>query len=409
MNLPFFIARKYFLSRKKRSFINFISIISMLGVGIGLSALIIILSVFNGLEDLNRQIFRSFDPDLKITAVSAKSFLPEADLLSSISATEGVDFCTQVYQDKALAKNEKAQSVVDVKGVDSTFTRNAEFRKSLAGGEMSVYVGDRPAAFIGAAVYNSLQLTVNDFFRPLEILYPKNQKLNVLNPDENINRLSVEISGVFILEQHYDNFVYLPLEVMEELNDYPGRRTALEITLRPEADARKVKAAIAKLLPQGLVIRDRDEQNASLLKAIRIEKLFIFIGLFFVVGIAAFNIFYALSMLVLDKKDDIATLSAIGADKSLVRRIFFAEGFIISGVGITFGLILGLSVCWLQIRFGLVGLGMDHAITTAYPVRVMSSDVLFSVAGILVITLLASFIPASKAANYMLNGRRTDN
>lgn len=121
MNLPFFIARKYFLSRKKRSFINFISLISMLGVGIGLSALIIILSVFNGLEDLNRQIFKSFDPDLKVTAASAKSFLPESDLVKAISATEGVDFCTQIYQDKALAKNEKAQSIVDVKGVDSTF------------------------------------------------------------------------------------------------------------------------------------------------------------------------------------------------------------------------------------------------------------------------------------------------
>lgn len=403
MNLSFFIARKYFLSGKKRSFINFISLISMLGVGIGLSALIIILSVFNGLEDLNRQIFKSFDPDLKITAASAKSFLPESSLLNAISGTEGVDFCTQVYQDKALAKNEKAQSIVNVKGVDSTFARNTEFRKSLAGGEMSVYIGDRPAAFIGAAVYNTLQLTVNDFFRPLEILYPKNRKLNVLNPEENINRATLEISGVFILEQHYDNFVYLPIEVMEELNDYPGRRTALEITMKPGADIRKVKAAIGKLLPEGLVIRDRDEQNASLLKAIRIEKLFIFIGLFFVVGIAAFNIFYALSMLVLDKKDDIATLSAMGADKGLVRKIFFTEGFIISGVGIVFGLVLGLAVCWLQIRFGLVGLGMDHAITAAYPVRVMSSDVLFSVAGIVVITLLASFIPAGKAVNFMLN------
>lgn len=403
MNLPFFIARKYFLSRKKRSFINFISLISMLGVGIGLSALIIILSVFNGLEDLNRQIFKSFDPDLKVSAISAKSFLPEPALLAKISGTEGVDFCTQVYQDKALARNENAQSIVDVKAVDSTFTRNAEFRKALAGGEMSIHIGERPAAFIGAAVYNSLQLTVNDFFRPLEILYPKNQKLNALNPEQNINRVMLEISGVFILEQHYDNFVYLPIELMEELNDYPGRRTALEISVKPGADVQKVKAALKEMLPEGLVIRDRDEQNASLLKAIRIEKLFIFVGLFFVVGIAAFNIFYALSMLVLDKKDDIATLSAMGADKGLVRRIFFTEGFIISGVGIVFGLVTGLGVCWLQLRYGLVGLGMDHAITAAYPVRVMSSDVMLSVAGIVVITLLASFIPATKAANFMLN------
>lgn len=405
MNLPFFIAKKYFLSRKKRSFINFISIISMLGVAVGLSALIIILSVFNGLEDLNREIFKSFDPDLKVSATASKSFIPADGLTSAIQKIDGVDFVTEVFQDKALAKNETYQTIVDVKGVDSTFSRNAEFKKSLAGGEMSVYVGNRPAAFIGAGVYNSLQLTINDFFKPVQLLYPKNQKLNVLNPEDNINQVSLEISGVFVLEQHYDNFLYLPIEVMEELSESPGKRTALEISVLHSADVIKVKKQIAALLNDKLTVKDRDEQNESLLKAIRIEKLFIFVGLIFVVGIAAFNIFYALSMLVLDKKDDIQTLSSMGADAGFIRKIFFTEGFIISGVGVLLGLAIGLGVCWAQMQYGIVGLGMDFAITDAYPVRVLASDVILSVIGIFIITFLASLIPASKAPGFMLNSR----
>jgi lipoprotein-releasing system permease protein len=406
MNLSFFIARKYFLSKKKRSFIHFISLISMLGVGIGLAALIIILSVFNGLEDLNRQIFKSFDPDLKISARQTKSFSPDNDFLEKIRSTPGVDYCTEIYQDKALAKNQYAQTIVDVKGVDSTFSKNAAFRQALAGGEMKVKIGDRPAAFIGAGVYNTLELTVNDFFKPIEIIYPKNEKLNVLNPENNVNRVSLEISGVFVLEQHYDNFVYLPIEVMEELMEEEGKRTALEITLLPEASVSAVKARLKDMLPENLEVKDRDEQNASLLRAIRIEKLFIFIGLIFVVGIAAFNIFYGLSMLVLDKKDDIATLSAMGATPQLIRKIFFTEGFIIAGVGIILGLILGLGTCFLQERYGFIGLGMDHAITDAYPVRVMGADVVGSVAGIVLITFLASLIPSTRAINFMLNNRR---
>lgn len=406
MNLPLFIAKKYFLSRKKRSFINFISIISMVGVAVGLSALIVILSVFNGLEDLNRSIFKSFDPDLKISAIKSKTFELKPEMLEAINRVNGVAFCTQVYQDKALAKNDRAQAIVDIKGVDSTFIKNTEFKKSLAGGDMNVYIGNRPAAFIGAGVYNTLELSIKDFFNPIQILYPKNQKLNVLNPEENINEVSLEVSGVFVLEQHYDNFLYVPLEVMEELTETRSKRTALELTVDSTADIKEVKKDIKALLSDNLVIKDRDEQNESLLRAIRIEKLFIFVALIFVVGIAAFNIFYSLSMLVLDKKDDIQTLSSLGVTEGFIKRIFLTEGFIISGAGIALGLVMGLGVCWLQIKFGLVGLGMDHAITSSYPVRVLTSDVVFSVLGIVVITFLASLIPANKAKEFMLNFRR---
>lgn len=401
MNVPFFIASKYFLSTKKKSFINFISIISMLGVAVGLSALIIILSVFNGLEDLNRQIFKSFDPDLKISAKQAKTFIPDQELIESLKNMEEVAYISEVLQDKALARNGDYQTIIDVRGVDSSFKLNNDFRKALLIGEMDVYKEEFPAAFLGIDVFNSLQLGIADFLNPIEVLYPRNQKVNLLNPESNINDASMIVSGVFMLEQHYDNFLFMPLEEMEDLTESWDKRSAIEISLQPNARVNRVKRQVAALLDDNLVVKDRDEQNESLLKAIKLEKLFIFIGLIFIVGIAAFNIFYALSMLVLDKKDDIETLSSLGADASFIRRIFIIEGFIISGIGVIAGLIIGLGVVWMQQKFGFVGLGVDYAITDSYPVRIMLSDVLLSIVGIWLITFLASLIPARKAPDFM--------
>ncbi|MBP6619380.1 MAG: ABC transporter permease [Leadbetterella sp.] len=403
MNLPFFVAKKYFLSKKKRSFINFISIISMLGIALGLTSLIIILSVFNGLEDLNRQIFKAFDPDLKVTSTLKKGFYPTKGLIKKINNVDGVAYTMEVYQDKALARSKDAQMIVVLKGVDSTFTKNAEMKKSLIEGKMSIYNGERPVAYIGGGVYSVLDLNVEDYLSPLGILYPRNQKLNVLNPEENINQVNVEVSGVFALEQQYDNYVYLPLATVEQLIDAPGKRTSLEITIMPGYEVTPIKNKITKILGANLQIKDRDEQNESLLKAIKIEKLFIFVALFFIIGIASFNIFYALSMLVIDKKDDIQTLSSIGAGQSLVKTIFLAEGFLISFIGVCLGLVLGLGICFIQMHFGVISLGMQYATVDAYPVKIILSDIVFSVFGIFLITFLASLLPATKAQKFMLN------
>ncbi len=377
--------------------------ISMFGIALGLMSLIIILSVFNGLEDLNRQIFKAFDPDLKVTASIKKGFYPSSDLIQSIKNSKGVDFVTEVYKDKALARSKDAQMIVVLKGVDSTFVKNEEMKKSLIEGSMALKNGDRPMAYIGGGVYSILDLRVEDYLSPLVILYPKNQKLNVLNPENNINQTTVEVSGVFNLEQQYDNYVYLPLETVEKLTESPGKRTSLDITLNKNANVDIVKSDLKKLLKKDLQIKDRDEQNESLLKAIKIEKLFIFIALFFIIGIASFNIFYALSMLVIDKKDDIETLSSIGASKHLIRNIFLAEGFVISLIGIFLGLILGLTVCLIQMKYGVVSLGMQYATVDAYPVKLLFSDISFSVLGIFLITFFAALVPATKAQKFMLN------
>lgn len=378
----------------------------MLGIALGLTSLIIILSVFNGLEELNRQIFKAFDPDLKITAIENKGFYPSQMLIQQINKVDGVAFTTEVYQDKALARSKDAQMIVVLKGVDSTFTKNAEMKKSLVDGKMEILNGGRPTAFIGGGVSSILSLNVLDYLTPLGILYPKNQKLNVLAPEDNINQINVEVSGIFVLEQQYDNYVYLPLSTVEQLIEAPGKRTSVEITLKPGAEVGSVKDRIAAILDDSLQIKDRDEQNESLLKAIKIEKLFIFVALFFIIGIASFNIFYALSMLVIDKKDDIETLSSIGATKGLVKNIFLAEGLVISFVGVALGLVMGIGICFIQMRFGIVSLGMQYATVDAYPVKIISLDIFLSVLGIFLITFLASILPATKAQKFMLNQKK---
>jgi lipoprotein-releasing system permease protein len=402
MNVPFFIARKYFFSKKKRSFINFISIISMVGVCLGTMTLVIVLSVFNGLEDLNRQIFKAFDPDLKITANNSKSFINNLDLIAKINKVNDVAYVTQVYQDKALAKSEDAQMIVVIKGVDSTFEKNTELKSAIVEGKMKIF-NNRSNAFVGGGVFNILDLNIDDYLRPLVIIYPKNQKINTLNPLDNVNQIAVDIAGVFVLEQQYDNYIYLPLTYVEELTGKTNKRTSYEITLKKGADLEKIRKQILSFLPNKLNIKNRDEQNAPLLKAIKIEKFFIFIALFFIIGIASFNIFYSLSMLVIDKKDDIETMSSFGATKTSIRNLFMMEGIIIAIIGMILGLVIGLVLCFIQIKYGVVKLGMQYALVDSYPIKILVSDVLFSVFGILLITILAAILPAKKAVNYMLN------
>lgn len=401
MNLSLHIAKKYFFSKKKRSFIHFISLISMLGVCVGTAALIIVLSVFNGLEDLNRTIFKSSDPDIKIKSANSKSFDFDQTLFIKIQSLEGISHITQVIEDNALAKRDEDQIIVQVKGVDSTFQLFSPLKKSVIDGELLLNYEKEYYAFVGGGVYNTLNLQSFNYLRQLQLWYPRNQKLNVLNPESNINKVTLPVSGVFVLEQQFDNLVYLPIQLMEELTEMHGKRTSIEIKATNENAIPALKNQLKTLLGEGFDIKDRDEQNASLYRAIKIEKLFIFIALLFIIGIASFNIFFALTMLVLDKKEDIQTLSALGASQSLVKRIFLAEGAIISLTGGIIGMIIGVGVCWSQMQFGWLKMGMEFAIVDAYPILLKTSDVILSILGIGIIAFLASYFPARKAVKFM--------
>ncbi|MFT6203960.1 MAG: lipoprotein-releasing system permease protein [Spirosomataceae bacterium] len=401
MNLSLFIAKRYFFSKKKRSFINVISMLSMLGVCVGTMSLVIVLSVFNGLEELNRMIFKAQDPDLKVELIEGKGFELSDEVVSKIEKIKSVSFVNPVIQDNALARNGDAQMVVTIKGVDQKFEQVSPLVNSVVEGRLMLQQDSIPYAFVGGGVYGMLGLNVQDFLYPLEIWYPRNQKLNVLNPEDNINTIVVPVSGVFSLEQQFDDLIFLPIEIVEQLTDYQGKRTAIEVYLSDEEVTNTVKSELKDIMGGAFTVKDRDEQNEALFKAIKIEKLFIFVSLLLIIGIASFNIFFSLTMLVIDKQDDIQTLSALGAKRNLVQRIFFTEGAMIAFIGASIGLTLGAIICWLQMQFGFVTMGMQSAIVDAYPVEMKLSDFVYASLGIIIITVIAAFFPARRAVAYM--------
>ncbi len=398
MNLSFLIAKRYFFSKKKKSFINFISIISMLGIGIGTLALVIVLSVFNGLEELNRKIFKSFDADIKVLPKSGKSFLLDKSKIAQIKAIKDVWYVTEVIQDNALVKYENSQMVVTLKGVDETFQAYSPLKKSLVEGNFVLTKDSINYAFVGGNVYAALNISLQNIIEPIEIWYPRNRNSTSLNPDDNINREILNISGVYSLEQLHDDYVYVPLEVAKQLTEYGDKRSAIEIQVKPNADIAKVQESVKNILDESFLVQNQDEQNASLFRAIKIEKLFIFIALMFIIGIASFNIFFSLTMLVIDKQQDLKTLFAMGADEGLIKRVFYAEGALVSFIGAMLGLVLGGLICFLQERYGIIKMGMESSIVDAYPVKMQLSDFLLTAVSIIIITLCASYLPAKRAA-----------
>lgn len=372
---------------------------SMLGVGIGTMAMVVVLSVFNGLEELNRSIFKSFDPDIKISAVVGKAFEIEPAKLASLKRLKAVAVVTEVIQDNALVMYEDGKMVVNMKGVDSTFQQNSRLKSSLVEGSFVIQDEGIDYAFIGGNVYGALNISLGNIIEPLEIWYPKNQKKLSLIPENNINKKVLNISGVYSLEQFHDDYVYVPLSVAQELTEYGNKRTALEVQLKPDADLDSAQEQIKDIFGDKYLIQNQDEQNANLFRAIRIEKLFIFIAMLFIIGVASFNIFFSLTMLVIDKKEEIKTLYAMGADNGLVKKIFFSEGAIISFLGAATGLFLGWIICFVQQEYGWVGMGMESAIVEAYPIKMNSMDFLITAVSVIIITFLISYFPAKRATS----------
>ena len=399
MNFPLFVARRYFTSKKKKSFISLISNISMLGVGVGTMALVIVMSVFNGMGELNRQLFRSFDPDLKVTPAQGKRFTLSSKTLTALRATEGVKFVTQVVEDNALATYGDRRVVTKIKGVDETFIQRHQLDTAMIEGKFALTTDNEPKAIVGGTVQQLLGISVNNQFTPLELAYPRSdvKTLNLTNADA-FNQQIIRVGGVYMLELRFDDYVIVPLEFATELLGYGNQRSALEIQLQPSAKADQVQTQIQTLLGDKFVVRTRDEQNADLLRAIRIEKLFVTVTLGLIILVAAVNIFFSLSMLVIEKRDDIKMLFAMGATASTVQRIFLLEGSLVAFTGAFIGLILGIIVCWFQQTYGLVSMGMVSSVVDAYPVKMEWPDFVITAVTVISITILVSFIPAQRAS-----------
>lgn len=395
MNLPLFIARKYFLSKKKKNFINIISIISMVGVAVGTMSLIVGLSFFNGLEDILRNLYGTFDPQVKVEPVRGKTFVVTDNLIDSVEAVPGVATVTEVIEDYVLASYNDTQMVVKIKGVSDNFISQHRLDSYLVQGELLFRKDGAPRAIIGRGVQYALSISANNDFLSLQLHYPKNVNPGSLSPSSYFNKQGILPAGFFAIEKQIDeNYIFVPLDFARDLTGFENKRTSLEIQLKEGFTPEGVQPELKALFGQEFRVLTSEEQHSDLFKILKVEKLFVFITFSFIVVVASFNIFFSLSMLALEKKKDVAILYALGATNTLIKKIFITEGALIGLFGAFLGIFLGLTLSYVQQKFGIVSLGMQTSITDAYPVVIKPWDVALTAISSVLITFLASYRPA---------------
>lgn len=372
------------------------------GVAFVTAALIIVLSVFNGLEDLLRSLNNSFDPEIKIQAREGKSFEVSPELLTRIQNVPGVNLVTEVIEDYALVRYRDANQVVIMKGVSDNFLQQHRIpEENIVEGELKLKKGDINYAVVGRGVQYTLSMAVNEPLFPLQVYYIKNVKSVGLDPSKLYVHKNIVPVGVFSIVQNFDeNYILVPLDFARDLLSYGNKRTALEIKVNQGENIYQVEDLIQKIVGTSLDVLNHEEQHKDLYRLLKMEKLFTFLALTLLLLIGSINIFFSLMMLALDKKKDISILSAMGANSRQIRNVFLAEGALIASLGAIVGLILGGIFCWLQFRFGIISMGMETSITQGYPILVKPADLLLTMLVVTLITIFISFHPARLASRF---------
>tara|TARA_B100000700_G_scaffold153070_1_gene169904 strand:+ start:1765 stop:3000 length:1236 start_codon:yes stop_codon:yes gene_type:complete len=396
MNLSLFIAKRYFFSKKK-SFINFLSITAFIGVMVGTSSLIIVLSVFNGLEDLLKSLYINFNPEIKIVSNNSKYFIQNNDQINNINNIEGVDFVSKVIEDRAIASYNGVEIPVYIKGADSSFSFQNRLNKNIVEGDFILKKNNSSYAVVGRGVKYKISLNLNDNFNNL-ILYSVSPDFSFMPSGiqkKPFNQMSIIPSGVFAIEQQIDNnFIISSLTFVEKLFEKKNKITALELKINEKKDVYKIKSDIKNIVGDDYNVLTIEEQHSDLYKILTTEKLIVFIIFSFILIISSFNIFFLLSMHAIDKKRDLSILLSLGLTEKSIKKIFYFESMIISILGIIIGGALGVLLCVLQNEYGLVSLGMETAIIKYYPVKVKLSDILIIVSIVFFISIIASIKPS---------------
>jgi lipoprotein-releasing system permease protein len=371
----------------------------MIGVAFITAALVLVLSVFNGLEDLLRSLNNSFDPEIKIEARVGKTFRVTDEFVQKIKSVEGVELVTEVLEDYAYLRYRDANQVITLKGVSDNFIEQHRINNSIVAGELKLKEGEVDYAIIGKGIEYNLSIAVNEPLFPLQLYYIKNTKLTSLDPSKLYSKRNIVPGSVFSIVQNFDdNYIIVPLSFAQELMDAGNKRTSLEIKPSAKADAKKIQQDIQAILGSNYTVLNHEEQHKDLYRLLKMEKLFTFLAFVLLLGIGSINIFFSLMMLALDKKKDISVLAAMGADASLIRKIFISEGAFISLLGTSSGLVLGGILCWLQMELGLVSMGMDSSIMQSYPIKPVAADFILTLVAVALITFLISLRPAQLAS-----------
>ena len=399
MNFPFYIARRYLFSKKSTHAINVISLISVLGVAVATMALVVVLSGFNGFSDLVASFFTNFDPQLKIEATKGKAMPADDPLLVKVKHLPDVEVATECVQDQALAVYHDKQDMVTVKGVEDNFDSLTHISNILYGdGDFTLHVANLQYGVIGIRLAQDLGtgVTWQDY---LQIYAPQREgQYDASNPTDAFVKDSLVSPGALfqVKQSKYDQgYIITSIDFARRIFNRQGEITSLELRMKPGVDIDNAKEEIQAILGDKYKVLDRYEQQADTFNIMRIEKLFAYVFLTFILMVACFNIIGSLSMLIIDKKNDVITLRNLGATDGQIRRIFLFEGRMISAAGAVIGIVLGLILCWLQQTYGLVQLG-DQAgnfVVNAYPISVHPEDILLIFLTVILVGWLSVWYP----------------
>ena len=365
-------------------------------MAIGTAALIIILSVYNGFDALIRSMMSNVEPDLMITPATGKVFVPEGGTYDWIYDQPTVKNMCCVLQEQVFITYDGQQGIAEAKGVDWIYEDESPIRDHIREGKFTLHRGDIPLAAVGAGLAHSMGISPR-FVSPIEIYFPsRTRKISMSNPIASVESIKIWPSGIFSINADVDaGLIILPIEKMRELLEYDEEVSAVEIRLTEDAgqdELVRIQKEIATRLGPDFNVKDRFQQNESLYKMMKYEKAAIYMILIFIIIIIAFNIFGSLSMLIIEKKPDIETLRSMGAQESLIRRIFILEGWMISLTGMAAGLLVGIGFALLQQHFGFIKMP-GHFIAQAYPIILSWSDILMTIAGVAVIGYIVALIP----------------
>ena len=396
MNFPFFIAKRYFLTRKKRNFVHIISWVSLVGVSIGTAALVLILSVFNGFEELILKMYNTFDPHIKITSSEGRVFNMDSISIYSPEIKEKA----YILEEKVLLKYQKKEFIATVKGVSSSYKSLTNFDSLIVYGDYIDEYENHNVAVVGRGVAYYLSIDIGSMFKQLEVYVPNHSAKSLLNPQSSFKKGSVLPVGVFSIQAELDEkYIITPLVFIQKLAKRENKVSAIEIKLKNLNSMIKVQQQLKEELGDKFLVSNRLEQQDFLYKILNTEKLVVFLILVFIMIIATFNIAGSLSMLMLDKRKDIKTLKSFGITINKLRSIFFNKSMLTIISGILLGLTIGLLLAFLQQTYGFVSMGSGDFVVNAYPVVIKPTDIFVVSITVLVIGFISSWYPVKFLSN----------
>jgi len=393
MKIPFFIAWRYLRTTRNRNLVHRIGLVAFWSIALSTMALIISLSIYNGLEDLTKSMFKSFDPDIKICLKKGKKFILDENLITKIKSIEGVALVMDVLEDNALLLYENNQMVIKVKGVSSNFIQNSRLKESLILGSIKLNINNSDRAIIGAGVQYILGVNLGNKIDQLHFFYPTNASGKIFK--KSYNSKSIVPGGVFAIAKQFDeSYVIVPMHFATKLMNSENKRTALEIYVKKGYDIGNVQHKIISLVQDTYKVLNNDQQQYGLTNAISIERFLVYLIFFIILLVASLNIFFMLSMLIVIKQNDISILHTMGVSKKNIMLIFLLEAVFISLISTVLGVIIALIVIIVQQNFGIIHLGDNSCISDVYPTIMHLKDFVYTTMCVIITTLVAAVYPA---------------